>query len=704
MASKPTIGAGIALDGEKEWKSAISNINKDLAVLGSEMSKNTAKFTDNASSMDALKVKSQDYNKQIEVQKQKIEALQKALANSAEVYGEADTKTKNWQISLNKAEEELSKMESGARATQNEINNFGKNIDDAKQKTIGFGDVLKANLISQAIVSGVQQLTSSIKGMVSDVLNNADAIQQMADVTGMSAEKIQQWQYVGDNLGVSIDTITGAQKKLTKSMSEAADGTGSQSDAFEKLGVSVVDSNGNLKDAKTVLTETLSALGGVSNETERDALAMDILGKSAADLNPLIKAGADEINRLSTEAQNNGAVMSDEAVAGLDTFGDAMGNLKTALLGRFGEAFAELTPSLTQFADKIKGIDLTPVTNALKWVLDNSGTIIAGIAGIASGMLAWNVATMIQGVVGAIKAFQLANEGATIAQYALNVAMKANPLGIVITVVAALVTAIMTLWQTNENFRNSVIAIWTNISEFFTETLNGMVSIGTEIVANLKSIFSLGNEGIKNLFIGLKDGVISIFTSLASGVRSRVSGIVTSIKDGLTAAMDWISSLPDQMYNFGINMIEGLVDGIASMIKNLKKMIKKVADTITDGVKDALDINSPSKEMAKLGAYATEGLAVGLESEVNKVASAMDYISNIVKGLNADITANAASSSNTYNNATDVTFESLITVQGNIDSSNVDEVKKAVKDGVKQLQDLIKSKGVNTKVSLKGVY
>ena len=116
MANK-TIGAGIALDGEKEFKQAVSGINKDLSVLGSEMQKVTAKFSGNEKSMESLTAKSDVYNKQIETQKKKIEEIQKALANSTKEYGENDKKTKDWQISLNKAEAELAKTEKSLRDT-----------------------------------------------------------------------------------------------------------------------------------------------------------------------------------------------------------------------------------------------------------------------------------------------------------------------------------------------------------------------------------------------------------------------------------------------------------------------------------------------------------------------------------------------------------------------------------------------------------
>ena len=150
--------------------------------------------------------------------------------------------------------------------------------------------MLKANVIGTAIVDGVKVLGSSIKGLATDALDSADSIQQMADQTGLSAEKIQELSYVGDTLGVNIDTMTGSFSKLINNMSSASAGSGAANEAFQKLGISVVDNNGDLRDSQEVWQETITALGSVTNETERTAIAQDIFGKSASDLNPLISA------------------------------------------------------------------------------------------------------------------------------------------------------------------------------------------------------------------------------------------------------------------------------------------------------------------------------------------------------------------------------------------------------------------------------
>ena len=104
-------GLKIGVEGEKEFKSALTEINNQFKVLKSEMNLATSAFDKNEKSVEALSAKNEVLNKQIEAQKQKIETLRSALQNSAESFGENDKRTQNWQVQLNNAEAALNAME-----------------------------------------------------------------------------------------------------------------------------------------------------------------------------------------------------------------------------------------------------------------------------------------------------------------------------------------------------------------------------------------------------------------------------------------------------------------------------------------------------------------------------------------------------------------------------------------------------------------
>ena len=129
-------------------------------------------------------------------------------------------------------------------------------------------------------------------------------------VKGMSVESLQAYSYAADLVDVSLDTLTGSMAKNVKSMSNAAQGSAKYADAYKQLGVSVTNADGSLRNSEDVYWEVIDALGKVSNETERDALAMQLFGKSAQDLNPLIAQGSAGIAALTDEAHRIASLTS----------------------------------------------------------------------------------------------------------------------------------------------------------------------------------------------------------------------------------------------------------------------------------------------------------------------------------------------------------------------------------------------------------
>jgi len=145
-------------------------------------------------------------------------------------------------------------------------------------------------------------------------------------------EKLQAYSYAADLVDVSLETMTGSMAKNIKSMSNASQGSAKFAEAYDKLGVSVTNTDGTLRDSDTVYWEAIDALGKVSNETERDALAMQLFGKSAQDLNPLIAQGSEGIAALTEEAKRMGAVLSEESIEKLGQFDDSVQRLKQGSL------------------------------------------------------------------------------------------------------------------------------------------------------------------------------------------------------------------------------------------------------------------------------------------------------------------------------------------------------------------------------------
>lgn len=371
--------------------------------------------------------------------------------------------------------EEYRKLQKEIILTKDELKKYNDELDNSIQKIDYLGQNASGmNNAMKIAGAGVVAMGAGLVKSAFSAAETADDINTLADKTGLTTEQIQKFQFASDTIDVSLDTLTGSMSKLTKNMSNAQKGTGTAYEAFEKLGIKVTDADGNLRSSQDVFNETIKALGNMENETERDATAMDIFGKSAQELNPLIKGGAEQLEELGQKAQDMGLILSQDALDAANDLQDSIDLLKATTSAAITKIGADLSKYLIPVIEKIEDL--------VTWILDNKEPIIVALSAIAAGILAFNMVTMIQGMITAFMAWRTATEGMTIAQALLNAVMSANPIAIVIGLVAALVTALVVLWNTNDEFREKLIAawdaikqtavdVWERIKKFFTEDI-----------------------------------------------------------------------------------------------------------------------------------------------------------------------------------------------------------------------------------------
>lgn len=464
MATQP-IKTRFELDGEKEYKAAVSEINASLRVLNSEMKLVSEQFKNNDKSVEALTASSDVLSRQILTQKEKVEALQAALKNSAEHYGEADARTKRWQTSLNNAQAELVKMERELKANSDamEKNNedladLDEGLDtldggllDTTESGKGLGDVLD-DLTGKLGINLPEGATSTLNSMVSlggeltlligafaaaaaavveveKALANltleqaaaAGEIQDVAMQTGLSTEAVQRYQYACDMIGVSFDTVASSQAKMIRSMADVQSGSETATATWNQLGIEVMNADGSLRDAQKVFLEVIDVLGQIENATQRDAVSMEIFGRSAQDLNPLIVQGTDAFQAFYDKASDVKDILTDvqlETLAGLD---DEMHNVEARFESGANSMALKFTPALQEFYEKtsegIKGIEedfaasglvtvfgsLLELVTALSPAFDNLGEILKACSPVFYG-----IALVIAGIADGIKVIELA--------------------------------------------------------------------------------------------------------------------------------------------------------------------------------------------------------------------------------------------------------------------------------------------------------
>ena len=359
----PNIRTRFIAEGEKEYRQALKDINSGLGVLNAESKKLQEQFKGNEDSLEALTATNENLDQIVLSLSDKLDLQKKRLSELSQAYGESDDRTQRMRKAVVETETALLKQQHALDENTKALDDFGEGEDDATDKAQGLGDALN-DIGGKFGISLPKEMTNTLNGMLKidtqtlvtigtfaalaaavaeaekalisltiESAAYADEILTQSAVTGLSTEALQEYQYAAELVDVSLDTLTSSQTKMIRSMDAARRGSKEQAEAFDKLHISVQNADGTLRDAQDVFGDAIDALGAISNETERDAIAMTIFGRSARDLNPLIKAGSDGLRELAQEAHDVGYVMGEEAL-------DALGAVDDQLqrMNRSGEA------------------------------------------------------------------------------------------------------------------------------------------------------------------------------------------------------------------------------------------------------------------------------------------------------------------------------------------------------------------------------
>jgi phage-related protein len=632
-------GLKIGLEGEKQFKDALREINQSFKVLGSEMTLVSSQFDKNDKSVQAITARNAVLNKEIDAQREKIATLKAALDNAAASFGENDRRTQNWQIQLNKAQAELNGMEGELAENEKSLRDVNRGYNDAGQKVDEFGNVVEESVDDVEESSNkLEKLGSALKGigvamgaafaaigtaavgaakaltdMTVGASQYADDILTMSTVTGMSTESLQAYKYAAELVDTSMETLTGSMARNIRSMNSAREGTGAASQAYKALGISITDANGNLRDSETVYWETIDALGNVANETERDALAMQLFGKSAQELNPLIAQGSEGINQLTEEAKAMGAVMSQESLEALGKFDDSMQRLKSggeaaknalgmvllpqlqvladdgvSLLGEFTRGLNEANGDWTKISEVIGNtvggivnmlleqlpdiieLALSIVTSIGSAIIDNLPVIVDAASQIIN--------TLLQALVGALPGI---TEGALQLVLALVDGIIANLPAIVEAAVQMIATLV------------------TGIANALPELIPAAVSAVTQIVTALIESLPLLLDAALQLMLGLAQGIVeaipvlieslpAVIDALIGFVTGAIPQIVAVIPEIVQALVTVITENIPQIVQAGVALFVSLVQEPPSIITQILEAVPQIIDGIVGAVLDAL--------------------------------------------------------------------------------------------------------------------
>ena len=419
------VGARVELDGEKEYKQALQELNTGNKTLASEMRKLQAEYKGNTESTEYLTKAGEILERQLLQQQDKVKKLQEAVAHAAKEYGEADSRTQSYIQQLNNAEaaefDLQHAIEENAAALNgqgDEMLGLGDTVDTLADKFgiklpqgaktalngiqgLSAGTVAAMAAAAAAIVA-VVKVVQELGQLTLDVAAQVDEYITESTITGVPTEMLQAWDYAAPLIDTDADTIKGAMTKITQAMGDAAGGSEDAQAKFAALGVSIVDeTTGSLRSAEEVFYDVVDALGEMDAGAQRDAIAMELMGKSAQELNPLINAGSKALKQYGAEAEAAGYILDEYQIARLGAVDDAYQKLQLTIEANKKQLAADFAPAaqaaMELFSDVVakagqmlerSGIitNLASIIQSLVDILRTAGEILTALPGFTNAL------------------------------------------------------------------------------------------------------------------------------------------------------------------------------------------------------------------------------------------------------------------------------------------------------------------------------
>lgn len=539
------IGPKIGIDGEKEFRESLRAMGQQLKTLGTEMKAVTSAFDVDNDSQKKLAAQSDVLNRQLEVQQQRLGEVQKALDYAKANYSENSSEVQRWQQALNNATTDVNRTKKQLNELETGVEGVGDAMDGAGQKTSVFGDVLKANLLGSAIVSGIKAVASGIKSLISGAIEGYGEYEQLVGgvetLFGSSADTViknaeNAYKTAGLSANAYMETVTSFSASLLQSMGNDTKA------AAKKADLAITDMSDNANKMGTDMQSIQNAYQGFAkqNYTMLDNLKLGY-GGTKEEMQRLI----DDANALNA-AQGNYTNYSIESYADIV---DAIHTVQTEM-GITGTTALEASTTIDGSINSMKAAYQNFVTG----LGDQNADIGALTEELiqSAGNVAKNVLPVIESVVKNI-AETVREQGPDMitrfVAYATEKLPEVLKLGIQL-----IVSLVKGLAQNLPELLRGTLALVDAIISAFLDSLPDIIEVGKDIVRGLW-------EGIK---------------AMASWIGEKVSGFVGGLVDGVKGVLGIHS--PSRVFaGIGQNMALGLGQGF-----------EKQMQSVTAGIQDAI--------------------------------------------------------------------------------------------------------------------
>lgn len=521
---------------------ALSGVNKEISNTEKQLKDVERLLKLDPSNTELLEQKQRLLGKSVSDTKSKLDSLKDAEKQVQEQFKRGEVSQQQYDAlkrEIIATEQSLETLEKQADKSNAALSKIGATADSVAEGANKVADKTKA---MSAAAAGV---VAGLAGAAYKAVTASDDLNTLAKQTGFTTAELQKMDYAADMIDVDRDTITGSISKMRKNM--VSDAT-AVVETWDKLGVSVRDNNGELRNSTDVFYETLDALSKVENETERDTLAMQIFGKSADQLAGIVDDGGAALKALGQQAEETGLIMSQDTLDGLNAVNDKIDTLKANASATLAQTGAKAMEAMMPVFDSV----IEKVGTMLEWLgsldAEQLQTILIVAAVVAS-------ISPIAGIVAKIS--ESVSFLTDVVQYLISNPMVALAAGIValVLLIATKGDEIQAILQKVDDFLQGVFTTdWTEQFGILGEVLNGFF-------ANVSAIWS----AIKSIFDGVIDFIRGVFTGDWERAWTGVKEIFSGIFGGLGA----IAKIP---LNAIITMLNAAIGGINTLINGLNKI------------------------------------------------------------------------------------------------------------------------------------
>lgn len=621
------IGPKIGVDGEKEYRQQISQIIQQSKTLASEMKLVSASFTSATSAEEKNSKTAAVLNKQIAAQRQYIAALATQAGKAAATYGSNSVQAQRYEEQLNKAQVKLVEMQHALKETERGVDDLGNGMEEGGQKAISFGDLVKSNLASEAIIGGVKLMASAIKKAGEALVDlSKQAIQGFAEqeqlIGGVdtlfkeSSKQVQQYaneayKSAGLSANEYMATVTSFSASLLQSLggdtAKAAEyanrAVTDMSDNANKMGTDMESIQnayqGFAKQNYTMLDNLKLGYGGTKTEMERLVAEAAAMTDEQEKLNVAVNAGdlsfGNIVNAISVVQEHLGiaGTTAEEAEKTIEGSAKAMKSAWQNLVTGMANENLDLSTLIENFVESIQTFLDDNLIPRIQIMLPRMVEALTQLIGAMTPYIAPALQTMLPVVVQGISALV---SGIVQALPAVVSAIS----DVIPMIVDQLVTLLPEITASGVEIISALVSgIGENLPALIPAAVDAIIELASSLVANVDKIILAAGDLIGGLIQGLFEGL----GHLIYRVPEIIAAIVAALIKGMASIVE-----------VGGDIVRGLWNGIKNMVGWLADKVKGWAKNIVGWIKGSLGIHSPSKVFAdEVGKFIPPGITVGVE-------------------------------------------------------------------------------------------